>query len=224
MYLYRAFERPSKPLKGSKLRRTSNLTFLKTWSQITYWKTVIAFVLGNHRICDKYVRKILLHIQNKSIKFTFGERKKERPNFYGMFSQNFPISAAYAAILKMKLPQCDAIGVRTLRHWMAYSEIRQKEVISGRFPITKSEHPRCCARDKALFSIFDPHDSVETNIYFVFAHDFVLALRFWIFFSLLTYITDSTKFLRCFLFTDGRSQLQHSDTSTNSVKRRMLKH
>ena len=30
MYLCRAFERPSKPLKGSKLRRTSNLTFLKT--------------------------------------------------------------------------------------------------------------------------------------------------------------------------------------------------
>ena len=93
MYLCRAFERPSKPLKGSKLRRTSNLTFLKTG--LTYWKTVIAFVLGNHRIRDKYVRKILLHIQNKSIKFTYGERKKERPNFYRMFSQNFPISAAH---------------------------------------------------------------------------------------------------------------------------------
>ena len=30
----------------------------------------------------------------------------------------------------------------------AYSEIRRKEVISARFPITKSELPRCCARDK----------------------------------------------------------------------------
>ena len=77
---------------------------------------------------------------------------------------------------------------------------------------------------KALFSIFDPHDRVETNMYFGFAHDFVLALRYLHFFSLLTYITDSTKFLRCLLFMDGRSQLQHSDTSTKSVKRRMLKH
>ena len=43
----------------------------------------------------------------------YGERKKERPNFYGMFSQNLPISAAFTAILKIKLPQCNAIGVRT---------------------------------------------------------------------------------------------------------------
>ena len=45
--------------------------------------------------------------------FTYGERKKERPNFYRIFSQNLPISAAFTAILKMKLPQCKAIGVRT---------------------------------------------------------------------------------------------------------------
>ena len=30
----------------------------------------------------------------------------------------------------------------------AYSDIRQKEVISGRFPITKSELARCCLRDE----------------------------------------------------------------------------
>ena len=30
----------------------------------------------------------------------------------------------------------------------AYSEIRQKEVISARFPITKSELTRCCLRDE----------------------------------------------------------------------------
>ena len=77
---------------------------------------------------------------------------------------------------------------------------------------------------KALFSIFDPHNRVETNMYFVFTHVFVLALRYLHFFPLLTYITDSKKFLRCLLFTDGRLQLQHSDTSTKSVKRRMLKH
>ena len=77
---------------------------------------------------------------------------------------------------------------------------------------------------KALFSIFDPHNRVETNMYFVFTHVFVLALRYLHFFPLLTYITDSKKFLRCLLFMDGRSQLQHSDTSTKSVKRRILKH
>ena len=77
---------------------------------------------------------------------------------------------------------------------------------------------------KALFSILDPQNRVETNTCFVFAHDFVLALRYLHFFPLLTYITDSNKFLRCLLFTDGRLQLQHSNTSTKSVKRRMLKH
>ena len=35
---------------------------------------------------------------------------------------------------------------------------------------------------KAQFSIFDPHNRVETNMYFVFAHDFVLALRYLHFF------------------------------------------
>ena len=61
-------KRPSKSLKGYKLRRTSNLTFLllEMRSQITYQKTVIAFVLENHTIRDKYSQKILLHIQNKS--------------------------------------------------------------------------------------------------------------------------------------------------------------
>ena len=69
---------------------------------------------------------------------------------------------------------------------------------------------------KALFSILDPQNRVETNTCFVFAHDFVL--RYLHFFPLLTYITDSNKFLRCLLFTDGRLQLQHSNTSTKSVK------
>ena len=49
------------------------------------------------------------------ITFTYGERKKERPNFYGMFRQSLLNSAAFTAILKMKLPQCNAIGVRTHR-------------------------------------------------------------------------------------------------------------
>ena len=60
-------KRPPKSLKGSKLRRTSNLTFSKYGVKLhSKKKTVIAFVLQNHRIRDKYVRKILLQIQNKS--------------------------------------------------------------------------------------------------------------------------------------------------------------
>ena len=40
------------------------------------------------------------------------KEKKERPNFYGMFSQNLPISATFIAILKITLPQCNTNGVR----------------------------------------------------------------------------------------------------------------
>ena len=35
---------------------------------------------------------------------------------------------------------------------------------------------------KALFSILDPQNRVETNTCFVFAHDFVLAVRYLLFF------------------------------------------
>ena len=45
------------------------------------------------------------------------------------------------------------VGERSLRDetqqkGKAHSDIRQKEVISGRFPITKSELARCCLRDE----------------------------------------------------------------------------
>ena len=106
-------KRPSKSLKGSKLRRTSNLTFSKTGLKLHTKKTVIAFVLENHRIRYKYVQKYFYTFTINKIIFTNGERKKERPNFYGMFSQNVPISNAFIAILEMELPQCNAIGVRT---------------------------------------------------------------------------------------------------------------
>ena len=59
-------KQPSKSLKGSKLRRTSNLTFAKTGLKLHTKKKVIAFVLENYRIRDKYVQKILVHIQIKS--------------------------------------------------------------------------------------------------------------------------------------------------------------
>ena len=63
---------------------------------------MLTFVLENHRIRDKYVQKILYTFSTNKIIFTNGERKKERPNFLGMFSQNLPISLAFIVILKME--------------------------------------------------------------------------------------------------------------------------
>ena len=65
---------------------------------------MIAFVLENHIVRDKYVKKYFYTFKINQITLTYGERKKERPNFYGMFSQNLPISAASTIISKMKLP------------------------------------------------------------------------------------------------------------------------
>ena len=36
------------------------------------------------------------------ISCTYGQRKEKRPNPYGMFSQNLPISVAFSAILKKR--------------------------------------------------------------------------------------------------------------------------
>ena len=58
-------------------------------------------------------RKYFYTFRINQIIFTYGTRKKEQPNFYEMFSQNLPNSATFTAILKLKLPQCNAIGVRT---------------------------------------------------------------------------------------------------------------
>ena len=92
-----------------RLQTATYITFdlLEIRSQITYKKTVtvIAFVLENHIVRDKYVKKILNYtFKINQITLTYGERKKERPNFDGMFSQNLPISAASTIISKMKLP------------------------------------------------------------------------------------------------------------------------
>ena len=57
---------------------------------------------------DKYVKNYFCKFRINQSKFTYGEKKKKRPNFYGMFSQSLPMSAAFTAILKMKLPQCNA--------------------------------------------------------------------------------------------------------------------
>ena len=90
-------KQPSKSLKGSKLRHTSNLTFLKSGLNLHTRK---------HRTRDKYVQKILLHIQNKS-SYIFPWWKEKGT------ALNLPNSAAFTAILKLKLPQCNAIGMST---------------------------------------------------------------------------------------------------------------
>ena len=115
--LVRAVEEGSKPLskslKGSKLRRTSNLTFSKTGLKLHTKKQWLRLSLRTIEYATNTYKKYFYTFTINKIIFTNGERKKERPNFYGMFSQNLPISTAFIAILEMELPQCNVIGVRT---------------------------------------------------------------------------------------------------------------
>ena len=106
-------KRPSKSLKGSKLRRTSNLTFSKTGLKLHTKKQWLRLSLRTIEYATNTYKKYFYTFTINKIIFTNGERKKERPNFYGMFSQNLPISTAFIAILEMELPQCNAIAVRT---------------------------------------------------------------------------------------------------------------
>ena len=95
-----------------RLQTTMYIKFdlLENWSQITYLRTI--------EYATNTYKKYFYTFRINQVIFTYGERKKERPNFYRMFSQNLPISAAFTAILKMKLPQCKAIGVRTPPGWL----------------------------------------------------------------------------------------------------------
>ena len=106
-------KQPSKSLKGSKLRRTSNFTFLKSGLKLHTKKQWSRLSLRTIEYATNTNKKYFYTFRINQITFTYGERKKERPNFYGMFSQNLLNSAAFTSILKMKLPQCNAIRVRT---------------------------------------------------------------------------------------------------------------
>ena len=106
-------KQPSKSLKGSKLRRTSNLTFSKTGLKLHTKKQWLRLSLRTIEYATNTYKKYFYTFTINKIIFANGERKKERPNFFGMFSQNLPISTAFIAILEMELPQCNAIGVRT---------------------------------------------------------------------------------------------------------------
>ena len=66
---------------------------LENWSQITYLRTI--------EYATNTYKKYFYTFRINQVIFTYGERKKERPNFY-----------------KMKLPQCKAIGVRTPPGWL----------------------------------------------------------------------------------------------------------
>ena len=106
-------KQPSKSLEGSKLRRTSNLTFLKSGLKLHTKKQWSRLSLRTKEYATNTNKKYFYTFRITQITFTYGERKTERPNFYEMFSQNLPNFAAFTAIFKVKLPQCYAIGVRT---------------------------------------------------------------------------------------------------------------
>ena len=80
-------KRPSKSLKGSKLRRTSNLTFSKTGLRLLTEKWWLRLSLGIIEYATSTYKKYFYTFGINQISFTYGKRKKERPNFYGMFSQ-----------------------------------------------------------------------------------------------------------------------------------------
>ena len=106
-------KRPSKSLKGSKLRRTSNLTFLKTGLKLHTKKQCLGLSLRTIEYATNTYKNYFYTFKINQSTFTYGEREKERSNFYGIFSKSLPNSAAFTTILKMELPQCNAIGVRT---------------------------------------------------------------------------------------------------------------
>ena len=93
-------KRPFKSLKGSKLRRTSNLTFLKSGLKLHTKKQWSRLSLRTIEYATNTNKKYFYTFRINQITFTYGERKKERPNFYGMFRQNLPDSAAFTAYWK----------------------------------------------------------------------------------------------------------------------------
>ena len=151
--LVRAVEEVSKPLskslKGSKLRRTSNLTFSKTGLKLHTKKQWLRLSLRTTEYATNTYKKYFYTFTINKIIFTNGERKKERPNFYGMFRQNLPISTAFIAILEMELPQCNAIGVHTP------PEVQEKRTSSSRFL-----WPLVCS---LTMSTWDPRSDDDIN-------------------------------------------------------------
>ena len=78
-------KRPSKSLKGSKLRRTSNLTFLKSGLKLHTKKQWSRLSLRTIEYATHTNKKYFYTFIINQITFTYGERKKERPNFLRNF-------------------------------------------------------------------------------------------------------------------------------------------
>ena len=86
---------------------------LQTTTYIKFWpsrKPVSNYLLKNSDCVCPWEPQNVRQIRTKKyfstfrinqIIFAYGEKKKERPYIYLMFSQNLPISAAFTAILKM---------------------------------------------------------------------------------------------------------------------------
>ena len=86
-----------------------------SWKPVSKYilKTVIAFVPKNRWIRDTCESE--LHtVRINQITLAYGEKKKERPNFCGIFLQNLLISTDFTATIKVTLPLCNGIGVRPL--------------------------------------------------------------------------------------------------------------
>ena len=106
------------PLKSvwSELLKKDQSGHPNLWKALNYdlhqiWPSRLSLRTIEYRT-NKY-KKYFYIFRINQITFNYGERKKEHPIFYGISSQNLLISAAFSAIFKMKLPQCNAIGVRT---------------------------------------------------------------------------------------------------------------
>ena len=112
-HLVRAFDQSDHPNpwinKDFKKRRTIHLAFSKIGLKLLTSPQWFRLSLTTNWHCDKYFNTFKI----KQITFNCGGGKKEWPNFYGMFSQNLLISAAFTAIMNLSLPQCNAIRVRT---------------------------------------------------------------------------------------------------------------
>ena len=126
MYSWKAFESVWSELLKKDQSSHPNLWKAPNWDIHQIWpsrklvsnyiqkKKWLRLSLRTIEYATNTYKKYLYTFRINQSTFTYGERKKERPNFYGMFSQSLPISVVFTAILKMKLPQCNAIGVRTL--------------------------------------------------------------------------------------------------------------
>ena len=124
LYRWSAFERVWSELLKKDQSGHTNLWKASNYDLQRIWlarKPVSNYMLKYNACVCPWERYNTWEIRTKNIStrleyiklFTYSERKKKWPNFYGIFSQTPHIFTAFTAILKITLPQCNAIGVRT---------------------------------------------------------------------------------------------------------------